>query len=59
MPTIAEIITNFFVFVIGLYLGTLFPVYKQIIFGIMVGAAIVYTLLKLDERGVRLFNRSG
>ena len=59
MTTVTEIITNFFVFVIGMYLGTLFPDFKQIIFGIMIGAAIVYGLLKLDERGIGIFNRRG
>jgi hypothetical protein len=57
MPTVTDIITNFFVLLIGMYLGTMFPDLKPVVFGGLICAAIIYGLLKLDERGISFFRR--
>ena len=55
MPTVDEIITYFFILLAGLYLGTQLIEFKQIIFGALLSALVLFGLMKLRESNLQIF----
>ena len=55
MPTIDEIITYFFILLAGLYFGTQLVEFKQVLFGMLLSALVLFGLMKLRESNLQIF----